>query len=162
MKASSSDGFNASAASCSHRYQGRRVVDVGAGINCSLLLRRAQQNPQDPSCLQSVLMKMEIPVAGPALAARSCPSHPSGHCGRILSVPVKLFCILRPWHLVSSERQRRALLLDLSLLENKVNLIVLEQMAAFHVVAFPWLNGAWLDINIKCSYMWIYKYSNEL
>lgn len=49
-----------------------------------------------------------------------------------------------------------------SLLENKVNLIVLEQMASFHVVAFPWLNGAWLDINIKCSYMWIYKYSNQL
>lgn len=60
----------------------------------------------------------------------------------ILSVSVKLFCISRAWHFVSSERQRCVFLLDPSLRENKVNLIVLEQMASFHVVAFPWLNAA--------------------
>lgn len=80
----------------------------------------------------------------------------------ILSVPVKVHCVSRAWHFVSSERQGHAFLLDPSVTENKVNLIVLEQMASFHVVAFPWLNGAWLYINIKCSYMWIYNYSNKV
>lgn len=137
----------------------------GAVINCPPILKSGSQASSELVTAPADAHKDGNTCCSPSPGSLILPvlsTVPLSVAAGIPSVPMKLPCVSRAWHFVSSERQGRAFLLDPSLLENKVNLIVLEQMASFHVVAFPWLNGAWLYINIKCSYMWIYNYSNKV